>query len=261
LAASDQSAADGGDQRVHDASRDIRDHSAHERRRANQQRSEAVVSRDSAAHSRDLAAEARDLAAAALDHDLEAGDGERARARAAADRVAAACDRAQAADDRREAEEDRKALQNQLAASETDALTGTRARAPGLADLDNEIDRARRTEGLLSIAYVDVVGLKAVNDTRGYSAGDALLRDAVRVIRVHLRSYDAIVRVGGDEFLCVMSGAPIQDARRRFEAIQESLEDDPSSCEIKFGLSSLAADDSAAQLIDRADAALPRSRG
>ena len=140
-----------------------------------------------------------------------------------------------------------------------DALTGTRSRAPGLADLDNEIDRARRTTGLLAIAYVDIVGLKAVNDAHGHSAGDALLKDAVRVIRSHLRSYDAIIRIGGDEFLCVMSGAAIESARQRFDSVEASLAADSSECEIKVGIAALGPDDSATELIDRADAALPPS--
>jgi diguanylate cyclase (GGDEF)-like protein len=106
------------------------------------------------------------------------------------------------------------------------------ARARGLADLDHEIDRARRTTDRLAVAYVDIVGLKLENDTHGDAAGDALLQRAVNAIRDHLRSYDMIVRIGGDEFLCVMSGATIQDARERF-----------------------------AELIERADADLPNRRG
>lgn len=183
----------------------------------------------------------------------------RARTQAAADRTDAAHDRVQAASDRAEAQEDRDALQHELAVSEVDALTGTRARAPGLADLDNEIERARRTTGPLAIAYVDVVGLKVVNDAQGHSAGDELLRDAVRVVRGHLRSYDAIVRVGGDEFLCVMSGAAIQDAQRRFDSVQAALAAGSSQCEIKVGIAALRPEDSATELIDRADAALPPS--
>jgi diguanylate cyclase (GGDEF)-like protein len=111
----------------------------------------------------------------------------------------------------------------------------------------------------LVIAYIDVVGLKAVNDTDGHAAGDALLQHAVNAIRGHLRSYDLIVRIGGDEFLSVMSGATIEDARQRFAAIQTALAADPARCEIKVGFAALAAEDSAAELIERADAELPAS--
>ena len=134
-------------------------------------------------------------------------------------------------------------------------MTGARTRGPGLADLDNEIDRARRTtSGLLSIAYVDVVGLKKVNDERGHLAGDTLLRDAVRVIRSHLRSYDAIIRVGGDEFVCVLSGATVAVVRDRFAAVNASLAAEEPGGAIKVGIAALALDETATELIGRADA-------
>jgi diguanylate cyclase (GGDEF)-like protein len=266
-AASDRDLADGGDPAVHDASRDIRDRSAHQRRHANRKRGETGAARDSVAHARDLAADARDRAAAALDRDLAERDtasdrsaAAEARNRAAKDREGAAADRKQAAGDRLRAQEERDALLHELAISEMDALTGARARAPGLADLDNEIDRARRTTGQLAVAYIDIVGLKAVNDKQGHSAGDQLLKNAVQVIRGHLRSYDAIVRIGGDEFLCVMSGAALQSARRRFDSIQAALAAGSGKCEIKVGIAALGPEDSAAELIERADAALAPRR-
>ena len=147
----------------------------------------------------------------------------------------------------------------QLAIAEIDQLTGARLRGPGLVELDHEIDRARRTSGALVAAYVDVVGLKAVNDMHGHAAGDGLLRHAVGTIRTHLRSYDLIVRVGGDEFLCVMSGATIQDARQRFASIQTRLTAAPDPPAIKVGFAALGPRDSAAELIQRADAELPTS--
>jgi two-component system cell cycle response regulator len=175
-------------------------------------------------------------------------------------REQAALDREQAARDRLQARAEREALRHQLAIAETDPLTGTRMRARGLADFDQEIDRARRTTNELAIAYVDIVGLKAENDTHGHGAGDALLQRAVHAIRGQLRSYDMIVRVGGDEFLCVMSGATIEDARQRFAAVHTQLATDPDPCEIKVGFAALAREDSAAELIERADADLLNRR-
>jgi diguanylate cyclase (GGDEF)-like protein len=230
------------------------------------------VARDRAADLRDRAVATRDAAPGSAGSDIAlrgaenrrsaavdraaAADG---RTRAAADRGQAARDREQAARDRSQAQADRDALLHQLASAETDGLTGTRSRATGLEDFDHEIARAQRTMAPLVIAYVDVVGLKAVNDTHGHGAGDALLQHAVNAIRDHLRSYDLIVRIGGDEFLSVMSGATIKDARQRFAAIQTALAADPARCEIKVGFAALAAEDSAAELIERADAELPAS--
>jgi diguanylate cyclase (GGDEF)-like protein len=273
-AASDRDLAAGGDAAVHDATRDARDLSAQRRWHTADERVEAAAARDAVADDRDHAASARDEAAAHHDRELaarEAAGGlaaenrrraaaDRAaaaagRARAAADRAQAALDREQAARDRAQAQADREALLRQLAIAETDMLTGARTRGPGLADLELELDRARRTSGLLVVAYIDVVGLKTVNDAQGHAAGDRLLRGAVAAIRGHLRSYDLIVRLGGDEFLCVLSGATLEDARERFGAVETALAAD--QCEIKVGFAELGPLDSADQLIRRADSQLP----
>jgi diguanylate cyclase (GGDEF)-like protein len=203
-----------------------------------------------------VARAAEDRRRAATDR-AAAADG---RARAARNREHAAADRERAARDREHARADRETLLAQLVILETDQLTGARTRAAGLVDIEHEIDRARRAAGLLVIAYVDVVGLKPVNDKRGHAAGDTLLRRAVHGIRSHLRSYDLIVRMGGDEFVCVMPGATIQDARQRFAAIQTDLAATPDRCEIRIGYAELAQDDNTADLIERADAQLHTSR-
>jgi diguanylate cyclase (GGDEF)-like protein len=256
-----------------------------------QARDRSALARDRAAALRDreLTALARTEAAALRDRELasrEAADGnaatsaeivERAeeirrgatadraaavegRARASLAREQAALDREQAARDRLRARAERDALRHQLAIAETDPLTGARTRGPGLADLDHEIDRARRTTDRLAVAYVDIVGLKAENDTHGHGAGDALLQRAVHAIRDHLRSYDTVVRIGGDEFLCVMSGATIEDARQRFGAVHAALAADPDPCEIRVGFAALTPEDTGAELIERADADLPNRR-
>ncbi|MGO9793808.1 MAG: diguanylate cyclase domain-containing protein [Solirubrobacteraceae bacterium] len=292
-AASDRDLVHGGDPSVHRFTRDLRDRSAQQRQQGAQRRVDAAGDRDQIASARDLAAQARDQAAELRDRELAArdaaaaGDGRamtaeeiggrasadrgraaadrsaaaEGRARAASDREHAADDRAQADRDRFGARADRDALLTQLAILETDQLTGARTRGAGLLDVDNEIDRALRTTGRLAIAYVDIVGLKVINDTHGHAAGDALLQHAVRGIRHHLRSYDLIVRVGGDEFVCVLPDATIEDARQRFGAIQTGLAADPERCEIKVGFAELAKGDSTADLIQRADDELPTSPG
>ncbi len=82
----------------------------------------------------------------------------------------------------------------------TDDLTGLLRRGAGLALLEREIDRSRRTETRLVVAFVDVDGLKRVNDELGHAAGDRLLSDVAAVLRSRLRSYDLVMRWGGDEF-------------------------------------------------------------
>jgi diguanylate cyclase (GGDEF)-like protein len=254
-------------------------------------RVEAAASRDTIASARDLAAAERDAAADDRDRQLTARDvassdfwrvaethttgletetarrsaaADRAcaadsRARAAADREQASRDRLQAARDRAQAEADREVLTKQLTIAGTDQLTGTLTRAAGLADLEHEIERAHRTLGSLAVIYIDVVGLKAVNDTSGHAAGDAMLRHAVRRLRDHLRSYDLLVRLGGDEFLCVMSGVTLQRARDRMATVRSALASDSERCEITVGVAALEPDDDIAGLIARADSELPSS--
>jgi diguanylate cyclase (GGDEF)-like protein len=231
----------------------------------------AALARDASAEIRDREAQARDPAdcAAAADREAAVRDREAAahdREAAAHDREAAARDRDDAARNRTAAAHDRLAaerirdeLLRQLAIAETDQLTGARTRAAGLADIDREIDRARRTSGLLVATYIDVVGLKIVNDAHGHGAGDELLARVVRTIRSQMRSYDVLVRLGGDEFLCAMPGATIADARRRFGAVQAALAADPEPSRIKCGFAELGHRDGAAELIAHADAELPIS--
>ena len=287
-AASDRDLAHGADPAEHARARELRERNTERRRHTAEERARAAAERDAVADSRDRAAAARDEAAARHDRELAARDAawsddadteiraraarnrERAaadrtaaaegRARAAADREQATRDRKQAARDRLEGQADREALLHQLAISETDGLTGARIRTAGLADLEREMNRARRTTGLLTVAYIDAVGLKEVNDTRGHAAGDAMLQAIVRAIHGQLRSYDSVVRLGGDEFLCVMSGATIEDARDRFGAIHAVLGADLPPHEIRVGFASLERDESAAELIDRADRDMPTSR-
>ncbi len=57
-----------------------------------------------------------------------------------------------------------------------------------------------------------------------------------------------------------MSGATIGDARQRSGSVQAALAEGPDPCEIKVGFAALAHDDSASELIERADADLPGSR-
>jgi diguanylate cyclase len=223
-----------------------------------------AAARDDNARARDRAASGRDESAWLRDCEMGTLDAlrraaARDRAAAAADRGAAARDREDAARDRLATQKIRDALLRELAIAETDQLTGARTRRAGLRDIDREIARAHRTESLLVAAYVDVVGLKIVNDAHGHAAGDALLRRVVHTIGSHVRAYDVIVRLGGDEFLCAMPGATIREARQRFGAIQAALAAEPDPSQIKYGFAELGHTDSTAELIGRADAELPIS--
>ncbi len=82
----------------------------------------------------------------------------------------------------------------------TDELTGLRNRRGFLLVADQGLKVARRSRARCLLVFVDLDGLKQVNDTQGHRAGDALIVDAARVLTSVFRESDVIARVGGDEF-------------------------------------------------------------
>ena len=90
--------------------------------------------------------------------------------------------------------------------SQYDAMTGVYNRRMGMERLA-EVSRALRRESRpLSLCFLDVNGLKLVNDTLGHESGDALLLCVVNTVRAHIRADDFLARLGGDEFLLVLPG-------------------------------------------------------
>jgi diguanylate cyclase (GGDEF)-like protein len=256
------------------------------RARMERERLESEDRRDRLASQRDKAAQERDKLAAQRDHDAAICDQEaleldgretlldrhtlrvqelRGRAaagrrRAADDRRRAARDRQLAACDREHARRDRDQAARDRELAGIDELTGARRRGVGLEELGREVERARRTNGRLVAAFVDVDDLKSVNDEQGHRAGDHLLREVAAGLASRMRSYDLVVRVGGDEFLCALPDVTPTEARRRFEELVSELHDGPTVRSVSFGLSDLRDGDSLQELIDRADRDLMADR-
>jgi diguanylate cyclase (GGDEF)-like protein len=82
----------------------------------------------------------------------------------------------------------------------TDALTGLRNRRGFLVLADQALRMARRAKAKCALVFIDLDGLKRVNDTRGHAAGDALIVHAAQVLSHVFRESDVVARVGGDEF-------------------------------------------------------------
>jgi diguanylate cyclase (GGDEF)-like protein len=286
--ASDDEAA-----RVYADTRRTRSQTALERDAVSQSRSdvwrlreETAERRDRDADVRDAAAEARDALALALDREIDqleqsrlgpgtggvigldlllraAHDRRRAaesRARAAEYRREAARDRAAARLDRQRAAEDRAILTQELAEAGVDHLTGALRRRVGLAAIQRELIRTARSDEPCVVAFLDVDGLKAVNDRDGHLAGDALLRGVVACITQVLRRYDLITRYGGDEFICVLSGQDIQGARERFADIGAQIAETQRGARITVGLVECQLGESLEDVIDRADRAMLAER-
>jgi diguanylate cyclase (GGDEF)-like protein len=105
-----------------------------------------------------------------------------------------------------------------------------------------------------------VDGLKEVNDRRGHAAGDRLLREVAEAFRQGLRSYDLMLRYGGDEFVCALPNAEIAHAEGRLREVAEALRAAPSHGSIAWGLAEMRADDTLDGLLARADSALYTAR-
>jgi diguanylate cyclase (GGDEF)-like protein len=168
-------------------------------------------------------------------------------------RRAATGERRLAALDREAAAEDRRIAHRELADEGTDALTGVLRRGVGLAAIRREIARTKREGTPLVLTFIDIVGLKRINDTRGHAAGDRVLREVADCLGGDLRSYDIVTRVGGDEFVCALPGESLKNARRRYEQIAAALTALSGGAQITVGLASYRDGDSLESLIDRAD--------
>ena len=142
-----------------------------------------------------------------------------------------------------------------LQLAEVDELTGTLRRGAGERALQREIARARRVTSPLTIVFIDVDGLKAVNDTAGHSRGDALLRDLAAAIRQRLRPYDLFIRWGGDEFVCVLVDCDPEAALSAMDEAEDGFRARTGGS-FSVGCAALGADLDAAELVLRADRSL-----
>jgi diguanylate cyclase (GGDEF)-like protein len=127
-----------------------------------------------------------------------------------------------------------------------------------------ELQRAKRSDQVLSVMILDIDKFKNVNDNYGHPAGDKVLIDTCQTITENLRSYEILYRVGGEEFaiLTLQSALPaaLDIAHRIKEKIKSqviTLENQQQlSITVSIGVSSYQKGDNIDSLIARADKAL-----
>jgi len=119
----------------------------------------------------------------------------------------------------------RKDAENKLKEYATlDELTGVFNRRVGISMLEQEMHHIERERSRFTICFVDINGLKDVNDTWGHDEGDLLIKRVVEIIQNKLRRGDMLCRLGGDEFLMMFKNCNEENAERIWGRIEKRLE-------------------------------------
>ncbi len=169
-------------------------------------------------------------------------------------------------------EEERQATMDAAAKIEKiayhDSLTGLPNRQLFLNQMGMALHRARRTNTIVAVLFLDLDRFKVVNDSLGHAAGDLLLQTVSERIRSAVRGDDSVTRLGGDEFavLCTEVGTPedaMMVAERIIAAVKRPipLEGQEVFVTTSLGISLYPADATHPEgLLKNADAAMYRAK-
>jgi diguanylate cyclase (GGDEF)-like protein len=159
-------------------------------------------------------------------------------------------------------------VQAATSVAQTDALTGLLNRRGFTEAVDQELERARRYGHPLALAFIDVRGLKAVNDSQGHLAGDRLLQDVGQLLSDSARTYDVVGRIGGDELAILLPEQSSDGVAAMAERIRTSVPRHraalglDSKWDLTIGTSVFPEDgDDFEQLLSAADRRLYEQRG
>jgi two-component system, cell cycle response regulator len=150
-----------------------------------------------------------------------------------------------------------------------DHLTGLGNRRMILEELASELARASREHRALSIAIGDLDRFKQINDTLGHATGDMVLQAAAKRLLTVLRSYDAVGRLGGEEFLLLLPGCDQAEALEIAERARLAINGEPIagpsgpiSTSMSLGVACRKPGDTteAVSLVEAADLALYRAK-
>ena len=166
-------------------------------------------------------------------------------------------------------EHEERALKQLYESSVRDPLTGAFNRHYFSSQLTTELAYAARHEQPLSIILLDIDFFKKVNDTYGHLGGDAALVHVSQVFAKSLRTEDLLSRYGGEEFIILLRGIPVDRAVAVAERLRQSLETTPVvhgdtsfTITASFGCASLACCNATTTdgLIESADRRLYRAK-
>ncbi|HEY1545665.1 MAG TPA: diguanylate cyclase, partial [Xanthobacteraceae bacterium] len=164
----------------------------------------------------------------------------------------------------------RDSVQMSIEAAITDALTGLHNRRYMETHLATLVEQAHTRGKPLTVLVLDIDFFKAVNDTHGHDAGDDVLREFAVRLKKSIRGIDLACRLGGEEFVVVMPDTDMAVATMVAERLRRRIAADPIpiaggerkvEVTISIGIAAVAgAEDSAANVLKRADLALYRAK-
>lgn len=108
--------------------------------------------------------------------------------------------------------------------SEFDPLTKTLNRRSGIEKINKLFPTDERRDFIVSLCFIDINGLKEVNDNLGHQFGDELIVSVAEVIKKTIRTKDFLVRLGGDEFLIVFNGIDNEMAESIWQRIIQAYD-------------------------------------
>ncbi len=120
---------------------------------------------------------------------------------------------------------------------EFDPLTHVYNRKSGFDKLEKIHKKVSRKDGQLCVCFIDINGLKRVNDSLGHEYGDDLISSVAEVIKKHIAETDFVIRIGGDEFLIIFVGVDVLQAEAVWKRICREFEQINSGKSKKYRIS------------------------
>ena len=134
-------------------------------------------------------------------------------------------------------------------------------------ELESLIARVNRYGESAAMLFVDIDGLKRINDSFGHKAGDEALVQVAAVLTNGVRKSDCVARLGGDEFGILLAHATEDTARETAERLAGLIGEHESHCDgnrlplgVAIGVAVIGANDSPDSVIGRADRAMYREK-
>jgi len=128
---------------------------------------------------------------------------------------------------KRQSDRQRARMQDGLRLAMRDPLTGLYNRRFAAPQLAAAAARSRVEGTPFAVMVMDLDRFKQVNDLHGHAAGDQVLIEVARRLTANLRETDILARIGGEEFLAILPGSCMSNARRIAERLCQAMDDDP----------------------------------